>query len=90
MFLSIYTDTTPLSERSWQWANELTGLCLQKISTIPGPRCCKRTGFLSVQAAVPYINEKLELHLKLREQIRCKYVDRNPDCKRELCPFFSK
>lgn len=88
IFVSIYTDTSPMSEKSWQWANEVTGICLQHISTVPGPRCCKRTGFLSMQAAVDYLNEKLDLHLALNEHIVCKYADRNPDCKRELCPFF--
>lgn len=88
IFLSVFTDTSPMSTTSWQWANELTGICLQAISKVPGPRCCKRTGFLAVKAAVPYINEKLELHLKLDENIVCKYADRNPDCKKELCPFY--
>lgn len=90
IFLSIYTGTSPHSEDSWQWVNELTGLCLQRISTVQGPRCCKRTAFLSVEEALPYINEKLGLHLSLSGPIVCRFFDRNPDCKKELCPFFPK
>lgn len=88
IFLSVYTDTSPMSETSWQWANEVTGLSLQNIASIPGPRCCKRTAFLSLQKAVPYINEKLHLHLTLSEQITCKYFTKNDTCKKEECPFF--
>lgn len=90
IFLSIYTDTSPMSGTSWQWANELTGICLQAIGKIPGPRCCKRTGFLAVEAAVPYINEKLDLNLKLSEKIHCKYSDFNKECKKEECPYYYK
>lgn len=88
IFMSVYTESSPLSEESWQWCNEITGICLQKISTIPGPRCCKRTGFLSLQAAVPYANEKLGLNLKLSDKISCKYSEANAQCKKEVCPFF--
>ena len=89
IFLSVYTDTSPLSETSWQWANELTGLCLQNIAKIPGPRCCKRTAYLSLQSAVPYINDKLQAHLTLSPQIICKYSERNEQCKKEACPFYA-
>ena len=88
IFLSVYTDTSPLSEKSWQWVNELTGRCLQRLSTVPGPRCCKRTGFLAAQEAIPYINEKLGLHLRASEQIVCKYFERNNECKRDECPYY--
>ena len=53
IFMSVYTDTTPMSVESWQWTNEITGICLQAISKKQGPRCYKRTVFLSVKAAIP-------------------------------------
>ena len=90
MFLSIYTDTSPLSGTSWQWANELTGICLQSIGKIPGPRCCKRTAFLSIEASIPYINEKLDMHLKISEDLYCKYSEYNNECKKEVCPYYKK
>ncbi|MFA9377430.1 MAG: DUF5714 domain-containing protein [Lachnotalea sp.] len=88
IFMSIMTDTTPLSNESWQWANEVTGKCLQAISTVPGPRCCKRTGFLAAIEAVDYINSKLGLHLRVDDNIVCRYYDQNNECKREQCPFY--
>lgn len=90
IFMSIFTGTSPLSEETWQWTNEVTGISLQKIASIPGPRCCKRTAFLTLTAAIPYINEKLQTNLCRSEEITCKYSDRNPQCKHEACPFFQK
>lgn len=88
IFLSIYTDTTPLSAQSWQWVNEITGRCLLAIAQVPGPRCCKRTGYLSLQASVPYVNEKLGLHIRLSDKIVCHFHEKNAECKKELCPFY--
>ncbi len=90
IYMSVYTDTTTMSEESWQWSNEITGLSLQAISGIPGPRCCKRTCFLAVQAAIPYIEKKLCIKLKPPEGIVCKYSANNMECKKERCPFYMK
>ena len=40
IFMSVWTQTTPVSGKTWQWCNELTGRCLQKIASVEGPRCC--------------------------------------------------
>lgn len=88
IFMSVFTDTSPMSEKTWQWANEITGVSLQEIAKIPGPRCCKRTGYLAFQAAVPYVKEKLGIELDLDGQIKCKYHERNKECKKALCPFY--
>ncbi len=90
IFMSVFTESTPYSEETWQWANEITGLSLQAISEVPGPRCCKRTAYLAVQTAVPYIKKRLDLELVLAPDILCKYYEQNPDCKHTLCPFFPK
>lgn len=88
IFMSIFTDASPHSEETWQWANEITARCLQKIASVPGPRCCKRTVFLSAAEAAAYIKEKLDLNLKIKQPHECKYFDRNVDCKKEECPFY--
>ncbi len=90
IFMSVFTDTTPMSVKTWQWANEITGKCLVALSKVPGPRCCKRTAFLSLEEAIPYINDKLELHLSMEDNIKCKYHDRNQQCKKVKCPYFSE
>ena len=89
IFMSVYTQSSPLSEQIWQWCNEMTSVCLKQISSVPGPRCCKRTCFLSVQAAVPYIEKRLGIHLPMPEMISCNYKDRNATCKKSACPFYA-
>lgn len=88
IFMSIYTDTTPMSKETWQWCNEITAVSLKKIASISGPRCCKRTCFLSIQAAIPYIKKRLNLSLPMPEKLICKYAEKNPTCKKESCPFY--
>ncbi|KAF5088342.1 hypothetical protein DSECCO2_39070 [anaerobic digester metagenome] len=88
IFASVLTGTSPMSDKTWQWTNQVTSISLQAIASVPGPRCCKRTGYLSLQASVPYLNEKLKLHLKTDDEIICRYYEMNAECKKNLCPFF--
>ena len=88
IFMSVYTDSSPVSAATWSWCNEITGRCLQKLASVEGPRCCKRTAFLSISEAVPYINEKLGTALTFNEDQICSFHERNKECKGKLCPFF--
>ncbi len=88
IFVSVLTGASPVTRENWQWANEVTGKCLIAISQYPGPRCCKRTSFLAVREAVPYINEKCGLHLAVTEKICCEYYEKNAQCLEEECPFY--
>lgn len=88
MFLSIYTGATPKSVENWQKANEITGICLQRIAAYPGPRCCKRTSFLAVNEGVPYLNEKLGLEFTVETDQSCTYHNRNAECLEGECPFY--
>lgn len=88
IFMSIITDTSPLSEMTWAWANETTGICLVEISKIPGPRCCKRTVFIALKNALQIIKNKLQIELPFKNEIICRYHKHNAQCKKELCPFY--
>ncbi|CQR70922.1 hypothetical protein SOV_44340 [Sporomusa ovata DSM 2662] len=88
IYMSIATDNTPMSTRTWSWVNQATGVCLQEISKIPGPRCCKRTVFIVLKTAITFVKEKLNIDLPMQEQIICKYYERNAECKRVLCSFY--
>lgn len=90
IYISIYTDCTPMSGEIWGWANELTGRCLQAISTVPGPRCCKRTTFLSICESVSYVNEKLGVNLSYNVDQICPFSSQNSDCQKNRCPFFAE
>ena len=90
IFMSVYTSASPLSIENWQWANELTGHCLLRIASYGGPRCCKRTCYLALMEAIPYINDKLGLNLKFNDAITCKYSAQNKECLKHNCPFFER
>ena len=90
IFISVYTEASPLSVENWQWANEGTGKSLIAISKYPGPRCCKRTSFLAAQEGVPYINEKCGLHMEISDDIKCRYHGKNAQCLEEKCPFYEE
>ncbi|WP_373213054.1 DUF5714 domain-containing protein [Ruminococcus sp. 5_1_39BFAA] len=88
IFLSVYTETSPLSDKSWQWVNEATGRSLIHIASVEGPRCCKRNGFLAFEEAVEIIQERLGIELKKPEKITCHYFSDNKECKKEKCPYY--
>ncbi|MGC2872484.1 DUF5714 domain-containing protein [Ihubacter sp. mB4P-1] len=90
IFLSVYTGAAPVKRENWNLANEITGRCLIKIASYPGPRCCKRTLFLAAQECCAYIEDKLGLHIAVSPEIKCHYYKKNPDCLGEECPFFRK
>ncbi|MCI5699470.1 MAG: DUF5714 domain-containing protein [Lachnospiraceae bacterium] len=88
IFLSVYTDTTPLSEECWQWVNEATGRSLIRIASVEGPRCCKRNSFLAFEEAALIIRERLGIELEQPKRILCHYYFNNKECKRGKCPFY--
>lgn len=89
IFLSVYTGTTPLSTKTWQWVNEATGRALVRISTVEGPRCCKRNGFLALDEAVEIVRNRLGIELSRPLNVVCHYYPNNKECKKEKCPYFS-
>lgn len=86
-FYSIVNNNTVFSEQTWGEANILTGLCLQAIGIIGGPRCCKRDSFTAIKIAVPYINERMNVTMSLPEKIICHYSSKNVNCLHERCPY---
>ena len=90
IFMSVYTSASPLSVENWKWANEITGHCLLRIASYGGPRCCKRTCYLALMEAIPYINDNVVLNLKFNDALTCKYSSENKECLKYNCPFFEK
>lgn len=88
IFISAYTGASPLTRENWQWANEGTANALLAVAEYPGPRCCKRTCYLSLRAASKYLADKLDLHLPIDEDIECIFHADNKQCIGKECPFF--
>ncbi len=87
MFASIVTETTPLSEKTWGWANEATSKALAKIGSYGGPRCCKRNSFTAMRTAAEFTEEKLGVKMEMPERIVCGFFNENAECLVERCPY---
>jgi hypothetical protein len=89
IFMSIITKSTPLTGNSWMLSNLMTSECLKNIALAGGPRCCKRDGFIAIKTAVPFVAEHLGEKMELTEQMECHFSERNKECQKKQCPFFS-
>jgi hypothetical protein len=87
IFLSLITDSTPVSGESWQKSNHLTGVSLQKIAEKGGPRCCKRDTFLAVEMAIDFISENFRVELERSEKIICEFDKKNKECLGKKCSY---
>ncbi len=86
--LSILHKTGPLSNDNYYKDHMLfTAKVLNKMSTIGGPRCCKRNAFITIQSAVEFVNEHYNSQMQI-DKITCDYSKFNQQCLRNNCPFF--
>ncbi len=86
IFVSLATGATPLARESWGLANRATGRALTVIGGLGGPRCCKRTTWLSLLTGVRLAREALGVKLEGRGPA-CEWSDVNAECLEEACPF---
>lgn len=89
LFMSVITEATPLTEKSWGITNEMTGHALINMGKIGGPRCCKRNTFIAIIEATKFIEEKLKVKLYNyeNEKVKCEFKKYNKQCIGKRCPF---
>lgn len=87
MFISIITNATPLTAKSWGQANQITAKGLQAIGDIGGPRCCKRNSFTAVLMAVEFVKNEFGIQMELPQIINCTHSARNKQCIKKKCPY---
>lgn len=88
IFFSIITETTPLSGKTWQLSNLLTGGCLVEIARKGGPRCCKRDTYTAISHAVNFVKENLNITLPVSDEIICEFHSRNRQCLYTNCEYY--
>lgn len=88
IFMSILTNSTPLSHETWGLSNNMTAKSLKKIGDIGGPRCCKRNSFASSVQAVEFVKENFGIEMDLPEKIVCEFSIKNKQCIETRCPYF--
>ena len=86
--MSILNGSTPMTQEPWGQCQRLTSMILGRMADLGGPRCCKRTGYISILTAVPYINMTLGANMQLPDEVVCTHFARNAECRRAECPFF--
>ncbi|MEG1972282.1 MAG: DUF5714 domain-containing protein, partial [Oscillospiraceae bacterium] len=77
----------PLNKEMWALPQLLTSRCLAEIAKVGGPRCCKRTAFLSIKAAALFSEEFLGVTMPV-DIIHCRHISQNSECIKLECPFF--
>ena len=87
MFISIISNSTPLSEEPFKLSNLMTSKSLNSIGTYGGPRCCKRDSYLAILAAIDFVKENFGIELE-KSDITCKYYHLNGQCTKDRCPFY--
>ena len=86
MFVSIISNSTPLTEKSFGLSHRMTAKSLEKIGEIGGPRCCKRDSYLSILSAVDFVKENFNIEMG-SEKIICTHSQKNNQCIGKRCPF---
>lgn len=85
--VSIITEATPITGKQRSLAIEATSCALSKL--IDGyPRCCKRASRMTVEAAVEFLRNKMNIVLDKGQTISCDYSQRNRECPKENCSYY--
>lgn len=87
IFISLITGATPVKQKEWSLANQMTARSLMLIARHGGPRCCKRNSWLAITAAVTFLSERFGIDLPVRTTVRCSFSAINRECLGEACPF---
>lgn len=89
IFVSLLCDATPLTAEVWTLPQRMTMECLRRMTEVGGPRCCKRTGRLAIEAAAEFVKAFRGIEMPLSKPA-CTYSGRNRECLKERCPFFKE
>jgi hypothetical protein len=89
IFISLITDSTPLSDDGWRLSNLMTANSLEEIACHGGPRCCKRDTFLALQSAQIFLARNFDVSLPIDEPIMCGFSESNKECLEGACPYFA-
>ena len=88
IFLSVILKATPMSKEEWALSNRMTSRCLEAVSRLGGPRCCKRDSYTTILAAAEFLREELRKPLGVSDEILCSHFGDNAECLKVECPYF--
>jgi len=85
--VSILTGATFMKDRERSLALQATAEALLAIARAGGPRCCKQSVYLTLEAASLFLKRELDIDLPVKP--RCEFAGRNKDCKKERCQYYA-
>lgn len=90
--LSILRRLTALKKEGWAETNRETGEILQRVGAFGGPRCCKRSTYSAILAAVEILERDgvAKFPPEAHEKPVCKDFWRNQQCLKEECGYYPK
>jgi hypothetical protein len=89
VFLSIITETNPMTTgKQYVRPMELVRRCLGEMVQFEGPRCCKRSSFIVLEATCDYVVKEFGVPMECTS-LACAYSAENPDCLFSDCPYFA-
>ena len=86
MFVSIISESTPLTEEPFGLSHRMTAMSLGEIGQIGGPQCCKRDSYLSILSAINFAAESFNVRME-KPEIICRHFAQNNQCIGKRCPF---
>jgi hypothetical protein len=89
MFVSVISHSTPLTIEPFALSHKMSAASLGKIAEVGGPRCCKRDSYLSIQAAIDFVETNFGICMD-KSSVVCRHFGKNNQCIRMRCPFFPK
>ena len=90
--LSVLRRVTSLSKDLWGVSNRDTGTILQQVAAYGGPRCCKRSTYLALTAAIAILERDGAVQFPESAHIPpvCGDFRRNQQCLDLGCPFYPR
>ena len=87
IFASILSEASPMTADVWHVPQKMTMKALSAMVELGGPRCCKRTGRLAIEAAAEHAKERYGIEMPLSSPA-CSFSSRNRECLLERCPYY--
>lgn len=89
--LSVILKASPLTDHERRTANMMTSRALAAIASNRGVRCCKRSTFASIEAAIQYFREVLGVELEHIpiSRLKCEHSHRNKQCSGVDCRYYA-
>ena len=88
--MSVVLKASPLTDYERRCANMMTSRALAAISGNRGARCCKRSTFAAMEAAIQYFREVLGVEFERVpvSRLKCEHSHRNKQCSGIDCRFY--